>query len=211
MQEFDRAVLKSILANLTPPLPSGRRRLLTTDLRSQAPRTAVGERGGPDNNSTFMGSKGTQIFLPNYMITANFTVKMSPHIPPHFGKMDSLPKQVRKVNIFQIINLINTMALRSKFSLDFRVNRFVAVTQDIGQTALAKVKIVDFPVLALQDMVLVLPEVEVVTFKIYSGQLVAGVVVVVRPIRLMSHITNPGTHKVPHSSNSSSHRISRLL
>lgn len=157
-----------------------------------------------------MGSKGTQIFSPD-LITANFTVKMSPHIPPHFGKMDSLLKQVLKVNIFQIINLINTMAPRSKFSLDFKVNRFVAVTQGIGQTASAKVKIVDFPVLALQVMALVLPGVEVVTSKIFSGQLVAGVVVVVRLIRLMSHITNPGTHKVPHSSNSSNHRISRLL
>lgn len=158
-----------------------------------------------------MGSKGTQIFSPDYLITANFTVKMSPHIPPHFGKMDSLLKQVLKVNIFQIISLINTMALRSKFSLDFKVNRFVAVTQGIGQTASAKVKIVDFPVLALQVMALVLPGVEVVTSKIFSGQLVAGVVVVVRLIRLMSHITNPGTHKVPHSSNSSNHRINRLL
>lgn len=65
MQEFDPAVLRSILANLIPPLPSGRRHLLTTDLRSQAPRSAVGERGGPDNNSISMGSKGTQIFSPD--------------------------------------------------------------------------------------------------------------------------------------------------
>lgn len=136
---------------------------------------------------------------------------MSPHIPPHFGKVDSLLKLALKVNIFQIINLINTIAPHSRFSLDFRVNLFVAVTQGIGPTASAKVKIDDFLVLALQVMALVLPGVEVVTFKIFSGQLVAGVVVVVRLIRLMSHITNPGTHKVPHNSNSSNHRIIRLL
>lgn len=65
MQEFDPVVLRSILANLTPPLPSGRRHLLTTDPRSQAPLSAVGERGGPGNNSTSMGSKGTSFSLIN--------------------------------------------------------------------------------------------------------------------------------------------------
>lgn len=211
MQEFDRAVLKLILANLTLPLHSGRRRLLTTDLRSQAPRSAVGEQAGPGNSSTSMDSQGTNFFLLDYLITTDFIVKISPHIPPRFGKMDSLLKQAPKVNIFQTINPTNTMALRSKFSLDFRINRFVAVTQGIGQTALVKVKIVDFPVLALQVMVLVLPGVEAVTSKIFSGQPVAGVVVVVRLILLISHITNPGSHKVLHSSNSSNHQISRLL
>lgn len=155
-----------------------------------------------------MDSQGTQISPPYYLITADFTVKISLHIPPHFGKMDSLPKQALKVNIFQTINPINIMARRSKFSLDFRINRFVAVMQGTGQTALVKVKIVDFPVLALQVMVLVPQGVEVVISKIFSGQLVAGVVVVVRLIRLMARITNPRSHKVPHSSNSISHQIS---
>lgn len=122
--------------------------------------------------------------------------------------MDSLLKRAPKVNILQTTNPVNTMALHSKFSLDFRINHFVAVTQGIGQTALVKVKIVDFPVPALQVMVLMLPGVEVVTSKIFSGQLVAGVVVVVKLIRLIYHITS---HKVPHSSNSSNHQISRLL
>lgn len=170
----------------------------------------MGERAGPDNSSTSTDSQGTQILLLDYLITADFTVKISPHIPPHFGKMDSLLKQAPKVNISQTINPINTMALRSKFSLDFRINPFEAVTQGIGPTALVKVKIVDFPVLALQVMVLALPGVEAVTSKIFSGQLVAGVVVAVSLIRLISHITNPGSHKVPHSSNNSNHQISRL-
>lgn len=100
------------------------------------------------------------------------------------------------------------MALRSKLSLDFRVNHFVVVTQGIGQTALVKVKIVDFPVLAVQVTVVTLPGVEVVTSKIFSGQLVAGVVVVVSLIRLTSHITS---RKAPHSFNSSNHQISHLL
>lgn len=65
MQEFDPAVLRSILANLIPPLPSGRRHLLTMDPRSQVPLSVVGERGGPDNNSTSMGSKGISFRLIN--------------------------------------------------------------------------------------------------------------------------------------------------